>query len=131
LEPIISGYTLEWVQIDLVDMRANSHKGYHWILYIKDYFSKYTFLYPLPDKTAAGVAICIAQWLGIVGIPRILQCDNGAEFKAVLLILLRKYGIKIIHGRARDPQSQGLVEQANRVVKTKLRCWLANYEAQG
>jgi len=29
LEPIISGYTLERVQIDLVDMRANPHKGYH------------------------------------------------------------------------------------------------------
>jgi len=100
-------------------------------LHIKDHFSKYTFLYPLPDKTAVGVAICITQWLGLVGIPCILQCDNRVEFKGVLLILLRKYCIKIIHGRARDPQSQGLVEQANGVVKTKLRCWLADYEGQG
>jgi len=98
-------------------MRANPHNGYHWILHIKDHFNKYTFLYPLPDKTAAEVATCIAQWVGIVGIPHILQCDNRAEFTGVLLILLRKYGIKIIHGRARHPQLQGLVEQANGVVR--------------
>jgi len=53
---------LEQVQIDLVDMRANLYKGYHWILHIKHHFSKYTFLYPLPDKTAAEVATCIVGW---------------------------------------------------------------------
>ena len=31
LEPIHSGYTLERVQIDLVDMRATPHEIYHWI----------------------------------------------------------------------------------------------------
>ena len=56
-------------------MRVTPGKGYHWILHIKDHFSKYSFLYPLTDKTAAGVAKCIAQWLGIVEIPRILQCQ--------------------------------------------------------
>lgn len=112
-------------------MRATPHKENHWILHIKDHFSKYSFLYALCDKTAAGVAKCIAQWLGIVGIPHILQCDNGTEFKGVLLILLKKYGIKIINGRPRHPQTQGLVEQANGVMKTKLRCWLADHEGQG
>jgi len=84
-------------------MRATPHNSYHWILYIKDHFSKYTFLYTLRDKTSAGVAACIAQWLEVVGIPRILQCDKGAEFNGVLLILRKKYGIKIINGRSRHP----------------------------
>jgi len=79
----------------------------------------------------AGVATCIVQWLSIIRIPHILQCDNGVEFKGVLLILLWKYGIKIIHGRTRHSQSQGLVKQANGVVKSKLRCWLADHEGQG
>jgi len=131
LEATQSNYSLERVQIDLVDMRATPHKGNHWILHIKDHFSKYSFLYALPNKTAAGVANCIAQWLGIVGIPRILQCDNGAQLKGVLLILLKKYVIKIINGRPRHPQTQVLVEQANGVIKVKLRCWLTNHEGQG
>jgi len=109
-------------------MRARPHNRYHWILYLKDHFSKYSFLYFLTDKTAAGVTRCIAQWLGIVGIPKILQCDNGKEFKGVLLVLLKKYGVKIINGRLRHPQTQGLVEQANGVVKKKLRAWLAEHK---
>ena len=112
-------------------MRATPNKGNHWILYIKDHFSKYSFLYALHDTTAIGVANCIAQWLDIVGIPGILHCNNGAEFKGVFLILLKKYGIKIITGRPRCPQMQGLVEQANGVMKVKLRCWLADHESQG
>ena len=88
LEPISSGYTLERIQIDLVDMRTTPHNSYCWILHIKDHFSKFSFLYPLKDKTAAGVANVIAQFIGIVGVPKILQCDNGKEFKGILLILL-------------------------------------------
>lgn len=52
-----------------------------------------------------------------------MQADNGKEFKEALLILLRKYGIQIINGAPRSPQTQGLVEQANGVVETKLRAW--------
>lgn len=48
-----------------------------------------------------------------------------------MLILLKKYGIKILNGRPRHPQTQGLVEQANGVMKTKLRCWLEEHEDQG
>jgi transposase InsO family protein len=55
--------------------------------------------------------------------PKIVQCDNGKEFKGALLILLRKYGIQVINGAPRSPQTQGLVEQANGVVEAKLRAW--------
>ena len=65
------------------------------------------------------------------GVPKIIQCDNGTEFKGVLLILLRKYGVKILNGRPRHPQTQGLVEQANGVMKAKLRCWLEEHPDQG
>ena len=52
-----------------------------------------------------------------------MQSNNRKEFKGALLILLRKYGIKIINGAPRSPQIQGLVEQANGVVKAKVRAW--------
>jgi len=72
------------------------------------------------DKTAAGVAKCMAELMGIVRIPKIIQCDNGKEFKGILLILLKQYGIKILNRRLRYPQTQDLVEQANGVMKTQL-----------
>jgi transposase InsO family protein len=55
--------------------------------------------------------------------PKILQCDNGGEFKSVLLQLVKEKGALIINGRPRHPQSQGMVEQANGMVKGKLRAW--------
>ncbi len=42
---------------------------------------------------------------------------TNLNFKGVLLILLQRYGIKVINGRPRHPQTQGLVEQANGVMK--------------
>jgi hypothetical protein len=52
-----------------------------------------------------------------------MQCHNGKKFKGALLILLRKYGIQIVNGAPRSPQTQGVVEQVSGVVETKLRAW--------
>jgi len=67
----------------------------------------------------------------IVGIPRIVQCDNGNEFKGALLILLQRYSIQVINSRPQHPQSQGLVEQANGVMKRKIHCWVEEHEGYG
>lgn len=53
-------------------------------------------------------------------IPEILQYDNGREFESALLVFFKKHNIKLINGRPRTPRTQGLVEQANAVVKDKL-----------
>jgi hypothetical protein len=123
LVPIISGRAWERVQIDLIDMRHEPSGQFKWILYIKDHFSKYTQLYPLKSKHAEPVAACFAQFVAAFLPPKIMQSDNGKEFKGALLILLRKFGIQITNGAPRSPQTQGLVEQANGVVEAKLRAW--------
>ena len=61
--------------------------------------------------------------LNLLRPPKIVQADNGKEFKGALLILLRKYGIQVVNGAPRSPQTQGLVEQTHGVVETKLRAW--------
>jgi hypothetical protein len=123
LVPIISGRAWERVQIDLIDMRHEPSGQYKWILHIKDHFSKYTQLYPLKNKHAGPIADCFAQFIAAFLPLKIMQADNGKEFKGALLILLRKYGIQVINGAPRSPQTQGLVEQANGVVEAKLRAW--------
>lgn len=40
--------------------------------------------------------------------------------KGAIIVLMARYGIKIINGRPRTPRTQGLMEQANRVMKDKL-----------
>ncbi|RPA72794.1 rve-domain-containing protein [Ascobolus immersus RN42] len=86
---------------------------------------KFTWLYPLTSKSASEVAHQIMQWIGLGAgePPMILQCDNETEFKGVLLILLIFFGIKIKNGMPRRPRTQGLVEQANGQVKTRISAY--------
>jgi len=39
------------------------------------------------------------------------------------LVLLKRYGVKVINGRSRTPSTQGLIEQANGTVMTPLQAW--------
>jgi transposase InsO family protein len=75
----------------------------------------------LKSKHAEPIADCFALFIIAFLPPKIMQADNGKEFKGALLILLRKYGIQVINGAPRSPQTQGLIEQANGVVEAKLR----------
>jgi len=124
LKPIISNAILEWVQIDLINMRHEPDGQYKWILHVVDHFSKYTCLFALKSKRAVEVADEIATLLSFFEPPKIMQCDNGREFKGVLLVLLKEYGIRVVNGCPRNPSTQGLVEQANGTIKMKLRCWM-------
>lgn len=123
LQSIIFNRTLERVQIDLVDFRHEPDGQYKWILHVKDHFSKFTSLYALKSKTSEEVAGSIAQRIGMLGHPEILQCDNGREFKGVQLQLLKSFGIHVINGRPRTPRTQGLVERANGTMKYKIQWW--------
>ena len=80
-------------------------------------------LLALPNKEAVTVAIAVNRWICIYGAMDILQSDNGSEFKGVCLELVKSFGVRVINGRPRTPRTQGLVEQANRTVKTRINAW--------
>jgi hypothetical protein len=65
-------------------MRHEPSGQYKWILHIEGHFSKYSQLYPLKSKHAEPIAQaftgCIAAFLP----PKIVQTDNGKEFKGAL-----------------------------------------------
>ena len=121
LQPIEVEETFERVQIDVINMRHEPDRQYLWILHAKDHFSKLTGLWALKAKEAEQVTEALEQWLMLLGVPCIIQYDNGTEFKGAHLILLHRHGIKCINGNPRSPQTQGLIEQGNRVVEYKLR----------
>ena len=115
---------MERLQIDLIDMRHIPDGHFKWICHIKDHFSKFSALYATKSKQASDVADCLANFLMFCGEPEITQADNGKEFKGACLILLKRFSIRIINGQPRRPQTQGLIEQANSVAKTKLSAYL-------
>lgn len=104
-------------------MRHEPDGQYKWILHAKDHFSKLSCLWVFKSKHVKPVAEVLEQWIMSYRPPSIIQCDNGLEFKGALLLLLCKYSIQRVNGNSRSPQTQGLVEQGNGVVKHKLRAW--------
>ena len=123
LEPIVACRALERIQLDLIDMTHEPSGPYKWILHNKDHFTKLSQLYSLKSKHGSGIADAVLLYLQHYRIPDISQCDNGREFHGALLILFKRTGIKVVNGLPRKPQTQGLVEQGNSVVKDKLRKW--------
>ena len=93
-------------------------------MHIKDHVSKFSALFAQRSKEASECATNLHTFIKFLGSPDICQSDNGKEFKGVLLILLKRYGIQAVYGRARTPRTQGLVEQGNSVIKDKLRKWM-------
>lgn len=117
------------VQIDLIDMRGDADADQKCICHLRDHLSKYSVTSPMANKTCAEVVKVVLSWILHFGPPRILQSDNGTEFKGTLLVLLRDHGIKMINGRPRHPQSQGMVEQANGVLKEKIAAWRSDHQS--
>lgn len=126
IKPIVTEGFNSRVQIDLIDFQTSADGEYKWILHVQDHATKFSYLRPLKSKHAAGVAEELFKIFFTVGGPAILQSDNGSEFiAAVIHALLSLWpGCKMIHGRARHPQTQGSVERANQDVENMLRAWI-------
>jgi transposase InsO family protein len=120
--PIISKRCLDRIYLDLMDFTSQPDGDYHWILQIKDHFSRYIWLFALKDKSSEEVARSVGFWMSWCGCPKRFYADNGTEFKGELIDLLqqRTPEIPIINGRPYHPQTQGSVEKANGIFKARL-----------
>lgn len=64
----------------------------------------------------------------MLGLPTILQTDNGKEFVNRLMIeFLNQHGIEIRRGRPRHSQNQGQVEHVNQTITRRLGKYLSGY----
>ena len=119
-------------QIDLIDLSMNpsSPDGYKYILNYQDHLTKFVILKPLKSKKASEVNECLLDIFTTIGVPEIIQCDNGNEFSEIQSKLLDVYwpNCKMVRSRPRHPQSQGSVERANGDVMNMLRCWMADHQ---
>jgi transposase InsO family protein len=107
-------------------MRTRPDGDYKWIAHAKDHFTRFSWACPLTTKEAKYVAGFLLSIFTQFGAPTILQSDNGKEFVASIIkeIVALWPSTKIINGRPRHPQSQGLIEKGNDVLEVKLSSWL-------
>ena len=115
-----SGY----LQIDLIyskslyppDVDIQKEKVYQYILVCIVLFTRKVFVYPIQNKTIKDVQAAVLELKKDYPATKILQSDNGKEFKFDKEWLQRN-GFKHVFSSAYNPTSQAFVERINQVVK--------------
>ena len=117
--------TTPWqsISFDLIDFVNKPAKGYAYILVMIDNFSRYMVTEPMKNKTAKVTAVAFRAIIDRINSqfkkPTILTglTDDGSEFKADVILLMDKLGIRKIRTLGGNPQQNGLVERSNGKVK--------------
>ena len=112
-------------QIDLMDMGQKgavkfNRLSYRYVLSVMDVFSRFVWLRPINKKMTKNIADELRSIYLEHGPPRVIQCDQGGEFKGAVKELCRQLGIKIICSSPYHPQSQGKVERSHRALRSKM-----------
>ena len=98
--------------------------GSKWIAHVIDHFTKFNILWAMSKKEAKYVVEGLKERVfGYFGLPNILQSDNGTEFKNEVVRKMIKNWIgdcELRYGQPRRPQTQGLVEQSNGTITSRL-----------
>ena len=107
-------------------MQSQPDADLKWILVYQDQLTKLVQLRPVMSKRPTEIEYQLLDIFRIFGAPSILQSDNGREFvNSVITELSAMWnGLKIVHGKPRNSQSQGSAERANRDIGDMLMTWL-------
>lgn len=115
---------LPWdhIAIDLVTPLPLSKNGEDTLLVTTDLFTKFTILRCLKGKGMTGIAQSIWEIMAILGVPKIIQSDNGTDFVNQLIEeLVTLNGIDHRTISAYNPRANGAVERVNGVIENMLK----------
>ena len=111
-------------QMDLLFLPYDTIKSkrYKYALTVIDSASRYKDAEPLTEKSAAAVAIALAKIYrrGPLKYPRLMQVDEGNEFKGAVNQLLLKHRVTIKRGIPGVHRSQAFVENFNKQLSERL-----------
>ena len=103
--------------MDLLDLQKFQVRGYKYLLNAIDMSSRYLYSVALKNKTDVEVLNGFKKIYNISKI-KAVRSDNGSEFiNDKFTDYLKKNGIKQILGEASKPQSNGMIERVNGVIK--------------
>jgi transposase InsO family protein len=120
---IISEYPLHLVIFDLTTMPFPDEDGYEYLLLVVDHFKKYSWGVTVPNKETTTITDYLYDLFTMfnVPVPTRWHCDNGGEFiNWAMTLICDKLGVVQSTSLPRNPQSQGLVEERDRVLKRKV-----------
>lgn len=129
------GLPMERIAIDFMGPlpRSNSENGNapkRYLMVIGDYFTKRTEAIPLENLEAKTVArVLIDNFICRFGVPLFLHTDQGASFESQLFQeICQILGIKKTRTTKARPQSDGMIERANRTILNMLSAFVSGHQ---
>ena len=124
------GAPFDKIAMDILEPGVITEAGNRYILVVSDYFTKWVEAYSLPNHTAQTVAdVLVIQFFYRYGVPTQIHSDQVPEFESKLMKELCTL-LDCVKTRTTPyhPQSDGLVERANRTILMMLRVFVNEYQ---
>ena len=111
-------------QIDLLYLPHDKvrRKKYKYALTVVDIATRYKDAEPLTEKSAIATAVALQEIYrrGPLKYPRMIQCDDGKEFKGAFNQLMLKHNVTVKRGIPGNHRSQAIVESFNKQLAERL-----------
>ena len=129
------GLPMERIAIDFMGPlpRTNAPPGItpkRYLMVVGDYFTKWTEAIPLENIEAKTVArALIDNFISRFGVPLLRHTDQGATFESQLFQeMCQILGIKKTRTTKARPQSDGMIERANRTILNMLSAFVSEHQ---
>ncbi|XP_076054461.1 uncharacterized protein LOC143033145 [Oratosquilla oratoria] len=110
------------ITIDCVGPLPKTPRGHQFLLTIIDSATRYPEAIPLRRITAKNVVRALVHFFTQVGLPTVIQSDQGSNFTSRLFNqVMESLGVKQSRSSAYHPQSQGVIERFHQTLKRILR----------
>lgn len=130
LHPIPVSQPFQVLGIDVMDLPMTERGNKH-VVMVQDLFSKWPFVFAVPDQKSSRIAQLLAEVIPSFGVPECLLSDQGTNLPSHLMMdLCQMLGIKNLNTTSYHPQCDGAVERFNRTLKTILRKHAARFGCQ-
>ena len=132
LHPIpVIAEPFERVIIDCVGPLPRTKSGNQYLLTIMCAATRYPEAIPLRSITASAVVKALLTFFSTFGLPRVIQTDQGSNFKSGLFRqVLKSLSVHHIVSSAYHPRSQGALERWHQTLKSMLRKYCVKTEKQ-
>ena len=122
LTNVVANRPFDHVAIDLAGPLPATEDGYIYLLVLTDICTKYVVIRALQNKQSDTIAKALINIFGDYGFPRIMQSDNGTEFRNSLMSSISKnLGIDRRYSTAFHPQGNGSAEASVKIAMNTLR----------
>ena len=113
------GYPMEHIGLDISGPYPASKRGHKYLMVASCYFTKWMDAIPLKTQEATHVASeLVDQFISVFGVPLQLHTDLGSNFESkVFQEVCKLLGIEKTRTSVQRPQSDGMVERANRSIQ--------------